>query len=752
MTIESRSLGTSRPKTDDASDPTLADLVRRGDIDGLERAWLEEMTSPGEAARYLDGLDALADAGETERASLLAGMLLEAFDSHQRRQDVLALLRHLAERGFEDVSGTDEMCAKCLRESFGDEPWFDFLVGKAGLDMNRVSWRGFCDFHRCMAFLPGSVVLHRSGWGEGKVESLDPERDEVEILFASGKRHTVPWQSARDTMDPLPDWDLRAMRLVDPQGVFEFAKKHPVEALRRALRVYRGKANATQLKEFLHSRVVPARSWASWWKKAKSAAVEDPLIAVEGSTSRPVLSLRSKALTLAEEAREALRHEKRVHQTLVVLRSCFERATRDSDRRALTELAQERLEELAASDSLGVDGVQALIFLEELGEASEEQAIGASESLLRNPETGEPDFTVLVRITEPKLRCRVVQLIPKIYGDRWLQVAAQQLARIPDDCEDSLELLVELMREGGDAAPAQLREVYERVTPFPTRHPFLLYLLTKAYAEGQLEPQGQKLDKNVACRVIMHVLRVVSDAARGSRSRRSRMQSRIATILTGKSGILERLVREIDRRTMQSILRILRGAGEDFPAKVQEVVERAARQRFPDLNRAPQRPFWDDEDRILSTRHGLEAREKDFRHLRDVLIPANSKSIGAAASQGDLSENAEWEAAMEEQRTLTARAAEWETELAKVKLIEQCEVPDGCAAPGTRVELVDLANGEPRTVRILGPWDGVLGDDVVSYRAPVAAALLGRAAGDEVTIELPSGVQHVRILDIHRLY
>ncbi len=136
--------------------------------------------------------------------------------------------------------------------------------------------------------------------------------------------------------------------------------------------------------------------------------------------------------------------------------------------------------------------------------------------------------------------------------------------------------------------------------------------------------------------------------------------------------------------------------------------------------------------------------------LVDQKIPENAKAIQNAASYGDLSENAEWEAAMEEQRNLTGRAEDMSRELRRVRLIEDQNLVDGVVSPGTKVRFTDLGTDETKTYRILGPWDCVA-EDIVNYKAPLAAALLGHRAGDECTIEGPDGDHRVRIDQVERL-
>jgi transcription elongation factor GreA len=154
--------------------------------------------------------------------------------------------------------------------------------------------------------------------------------------------------------------------------------------------------------------------------------------------------------------------------------------------------------------------------------------------------------------------------------------------------------------------------------------------------------------------------------------------------------------------------------------------------------------FWEGEA-IWTTRGGLERRRAELRLLREEKIPANQDAIGKAAAMGDLSENAEWEMAIQEQQKLTQRASEIEAELRVVELLEDAILPEDTVCPGTFVRYRDLDSSSEHEIAILGPWD-TDGEQVVSYRAPLAAGLLGRHPGDRARIKLPAGELSVEVL------
>jgi transcription elongation factor GreA len=203
------------------------------------------------------------------------------------------------------------------------------------------------------------------------------------------------------------------------------------------------------------------------------------------------------------------------------------------------------------------------------------------------------------------------------------------------------------------------------------------------------------------------------------------------------------LLERADRTSLKGFLSIVqRGVDDPIESLLTDIVVEQA----PEIFRELEKPFWE-RGAVWTTRRGLERREAELRELKDVKIPANAEAIGRAASYGDLSENSEWEAAIEEQRTLTTRAMEMEQELRGAQLLENAALPDETVAPGTGVSYRDLATGQTHDVTLLGPWD--LGEEgVMSYRAPLAAGLLGLRKGQRSRIELPGGAVEVEVLDI----
>ncbi|MFT6110635.1 MAG: transcription elongation factor GreA [Planctomycetota bacterium] len=218
----------------------------------------------------------------------------------------------------------------------------------------------------------------------------------------------------------------------------------------------------------------------------------------------------------------------------------------------------------------------------------------------------------------------------------------------------------------------------------------------------------------------------------------TRISGRLTDFLTkGENPILKRLFAAADISALRSAnVTASRGVDNEIDNLITEIALSKDRQFF-----AQDAGFFWEGSTIWTTRAGLRRRSGELKEIREVKIPENQDAIGRAASFGDLSENSEWEAAIEEQRNLTARAMEMEEELRSTDLIEEAAMIEDTVCPGTRVTYHEVGASEPETVLILGPWDEdrVLDTQVISYRAPLAQGLLGLSSGEKATVKLPGG-------------
>jgi transcription elongation factor GreA len=128
--------------------------------------------------------------------------------------------------------------------------------------------------------------------------------------------------------------------------------------------------------------------------------------------------------------------------------------------------------------------------------------------------------------------------------------------------------------------------------------------------------------------------------------------------------------------------------------------------------------------------------------------PKISREIGIARDHGDISENAEYHAAKERQGMVEAQIKDLEDKLARVEIIDPTKLSGSKVRFGATVSLSNLETSESSTYQIVGADEANIEEGTISVSAPLARALIGKEAGDEVTVTLPGGRRTYEITDV----
>ena len=152
------------------------------------------------------------------------------------------------------------------------------------------------------------------------------------------------------------------------------------------------------------------------------------------------------------------------------------------------------------------------------------------------------------------------------------------------------------------------------------------------------------------------------------------------------------------------------------------------------------------------TQRGAALLRDELHRLKSVERPSVVNSISEARAQGDLSENAEYDAAKEKQGFIEGRIAELESKLAAAQVIDPTAVEaDGRVIFGATVELEDLASGATVTYQIVGDDEADIDHGLVSISSPIARALIGKTAGDVAAVQAPSGAREYEVITVKYL-
>ena len=153
--------------------------------------------------------------------------------------------------------------------------------------------------------------------------------------------------------------------------------------------------------------------------------------------------------------------------------------------------------------------------------------------------------------------------------------------------------------------------------------------------------------------------------------------------------------------------------------------------------------------RTPMTLRGAEALRAELKRLKSEARPSIIKAIAEARSHGDLSENAEYHAAREQQGFIEGRIKEIEHKLASADVIDPARVPNtGKVVFGASVELEDQADGAHVTYQVVGEDEADIRAGRISVTSPIARALVGKSEGEVVDVAAPGGTRSYEIVAV----
>lgn len=150
------------------------------------------------------------------------------------------------------------------------------------------------------------------------------------------------------------------------------------------------------------------------------------------------------------------------------------------------------------------------------------------------------------------------------------------------------------------------------------------------------------------------------------------------------------------------------------------------------------------------TAEGLKKLREELNHLKDVERPNASRAIGEARDKGDLSENAEYDAAKEAQGMLEMKISKLEEALSKARLIDESQLDSSKVLVLSTVKIKNQTNGMEQIYTLVADGEADLASGKISVNSPIGRGLLGKTVGEVADIQVPNGILKFDILEISR--
>ena len=734
------------PETPARQGPSLAKLRRLANaqkFDELELAWMETLAEAAvEVADLVPVAGQVGRLGEAARADAMIGVLIGSLTERSGVAVALAAARQAAAELPASPLLRSELPRLYVAARRDDAEAAALIGGIFTTDGSLAEAVALADV--CLHMRPGAFVKDPRQYDPGLVETVDRETGEVVVRFGI-RRQTF---SRADVMRliPLPDEHFRGLMLYRPERLRELATHDPVEFVHRAVEAAKDNALAYRDLKTHATTLLGEKGWTSWWASTRLAIKRDPLLEASGG-SQPVFRLLAAERPREERLRAEFTALGTPEERLRLILGYLDEATtaHPADPGLLSwfgqAVARQAMALLPADPMLALACLAVHAELATRGADVPRPGANAAAQVLGRVE----DPAQLARRLDERLLRAVLEYLRVALPDRWAGLWAKVLPRAGKRLGESLAR--ELIDRGH---AAELETALREVIDHPTAAPDMVIWLWRARRASRLGPLIAGMATLPELDVFLALLQLADATGRlcgvSDEERHHKVLAQVQQALSGASGLPARdLLAALDADAARR-LKVQLAENGGLSVSGRRELYSYLRAAHADVFAESERPWA--EDAIYTTPAGLERRQQEFDDLVKVDLPEVARQIGEAAAHGDLSENAEYKAALEKRDLITSRASHIEAELARARLIPAELTTSPFVNIGTCVRAHEEGQAQDTTFTFLGPWDSDPDNQVLDYSAPLALAFMGRRPGETVTFGEPPESRRFTVLAV----
>lgn len=679
--------------------------------------------------------------GRIDKAGLGSDLLLSLAQSLSDKGDLESALKvaKAALRGSQKTAGLREFLVGLYRKRHASNPRFEDFLAKSGMTGEGPLRSQVEALDRFLMFEEGAYVFHRGGWGFGIVVEFDAATEQMTVDFQKKKGHQIGISSATKILERLPAEHIGVYLTYRRDELAKIIQEQPAQVFRIYLQDHGGKAPLKDIRESIVPAMMTKEEWSRWWGRAKKALLTDPSITI-GKGASPMVELRVHAKSIETEIAEAMGAQASAIRKVAVAREYLRTVDLTPEIAAAVGAAVDRC---LASEKGSSARLALLLLKSELKGPEAAAALEEARALV----IATAELVPLVMPLESSDRKKAVQLLAKGGPEGWTDRLAAALGSGDVEVADiAFECLRESRRDLVDTFVANLLAQ-------PNANPFLFLWFARGVFEGTIPPELARGEtKSTALEKLLTLANTIGrEQKRVGGDEAKEFLRQVRNFLTSrKLRPFEQYVRELPidyARFLYAKIQRNRGITDQTKGILLESIESEHPQVQAALEAKEEAGAAADEF-IYTSIEGYHRKEAELRQLREVEVPQNAADLGRAASFGDISENAEYSAALEKQAFLMRRIGELQQDLERARIIEPAAVTSERVVLGTRVRVQNLHRGTEESYCILGPWDVNLEKGVISYLSPVGKGLLGKERGGVADVTLPDGKVTYKILDI----
>ncbi|MDR0313579.1 MAG: transcription elongation factor GreA [Treponema sp.] len=648
-------------------------------------------------------------------------LLRDVYDGCVKRNETdtaIAVLKIILEYDDDDKQARREI-TECYRKKYAGHSQLEEYIRVSNLSQN---WRNvheaITDFEKHIAFDKGNFVFHRS-WGVGRIAKV--QGDEIVIDFAKKRNHSMSLKMAVDALQTLSKnhiWVLKATW--KKEKLHDKVKNEQVWALQTVIRSFGNSCDIKHIKAELVPSVLSTGEWTAWSTKARDILKSDPGFGVSPDNI-DLFTVRDRPISMEEKLYSEFKAERNFFDRAQTIRDFAGQKDAELDSDYFGEMFAYFAAYLKSYSQVNEQVVASYLLVKELVGRFPHLGTGLKMDFLELFEGIEEPVELYLNLKDSRLKEEFLHHI-KLFVPGWEDIFLKFFPKHP-----LLSIVHSLMNEGSEnKLTAMTASCFDN---FRDNREAVVWLFKNMSQEPWYKQASIPYEKQLI--TLIHILNI---SYRGIENRRDtsdnrKLNKQVHTILF-KEGVLNSFIDNADTDTISRFYTFINGV-KDLETSDKMALKSHILKIHPDFK------FFGDEEKkvvtlgLIVTQAKYTEKQKQLAKIQNEDLPANSKELEYARSLGDLSENAEFKAALDNQTLLNATCAKLQEDIERAQLFDPSQVNTSKVSFGTRVVLHNINSEEKEEYTILGPWESDPDNGIISYLSPFGSSIMDKTEGEQ---------------------
>lgn len=721
---------------------SIEGFIKSKHFDEIPPLWQKLVTVSWGDIQFFERIERmLVDAKQPELAADLLKILLHKYRDDENPDQAIELLKKILNYRSEDLHSRREL-VKLYETKYGSHSQFAQFLKLSKLNNFKAPVKfAIQDFEKNIVFDKGNYVFHNS-WGLGKIDDIDGEG--IVVNFREKPGHSMSIQMALNSLKPITKDHIYVMKYEDTETLNEMFKSSFMEFFELLIQSYGGQIMVDDIKNELIPDFVEEKNWVKWWSKTRTLIKKDPLFGVSDKKKNQVF-MRDKPVTFADELLGKFTGTESFSEKLNIAIEFINNIDKKEGESVASYLIDFFMEQVKGdSNTRQILSYFILTDLSVYADASKIKLDQPKEKIISFIKSSEELPLLSIKISSYDYKKDFVNLIVENRED-WPAVLFELLFETPVRIH---KYIVNMLMRSHEYYT--INQFIDRVIPEAKQYPDIFIWIAKNIFTGTWNYDWLDYPEE---NLVLSYFRLMNELKKIEVDGNRLKNIMTEIIFDDDCAVLKKIVNKYDRQLVGKIFDIFENlpyAGESQLEKFEEIVK----SRFDNIQNAHdlvEEEWKVDVEKLIVSKEGYARKKAEFEHMVNVEMVSLSKELSAVSeASGDIRENVDYNTLMEKQNVLKLTISRLDDEMKKADVLDPAKINTESVNIGARVILADSDGKESGTYTILGPWDADFEKGVLSYRSPIAKAMLGKKSGDDVSFKIDDEEKNFKIRSIEK--